>query len=48
MDRSIKFTGRLEAVFSQDEKYEAFELPAEVKVEILGNEMIFWQNGIEF
>jgi hypothetical protein len=37
VDRSIKFTGRLEAVFSQDEKYEAFELPAEVKVEIIGN-----------
>ena len=39
--KSIKMDARIEVIYSQDTKYEQYELPLEVKVEVTQDKILF-------
>lgn len=46
-DGRAKFEGRIEAIFSQAARYELMDLPVEVKIEIVGLDIVIWSGGAE-
>ena len=45
--KNIKMEARIEAIYSQDTKYEQYEFPLEVKVEVTQDRISFWSGEAE-